>query len=139
LAPTALQTDAVSLAWSVPTAMKVLSIFGTRPDAIKMAPLVRAMQESPAIRPTVCVTGQHRQMLDQVLRLFAIVPDYDLYLMTRDQTLNGLAGRALVALDDILNEVRPDRVLVHGDTTTAMRRHSRHFTVGSRSATSRRD
>src|SRR5215208_4039901 len=100
--------------------MKVLSIFGTRPDAIKMAPLVRAMQESPAIRPTVCVTGQHRQMLDQVLRLFAIVPDYDLYLMTRDQTLNGLAGRALVALDDILNEVRPDRVLVHGDTTTAM-------------------
>jgi UDP-N-acetylglucosamine 2-epimerase (non-hydrolysing) len=120
LAPTALQTDAVSLAWSVPTAMKVLSIFGTRPDAIKMAPLVRAMQESPAIRPTVCVTGQHRQMLDQVLRLFAIVPDYDLGLMTRDQTLNGLAGRALVALDDILNEVRPDRVLVHGDTTTAM-------------------
>ena len=100
--------------------MKVLSVFGTRPEAIKMAPLIKAMQRNAAISSVVCVTGQHRQMLDQVLSLFDIVPDYDLALMTQDQSLNALAGRALMALDDVLDKVKPDRVLVHGDTTTAM-------------------
>ena len=100
--------------------MKILSVFGTRPEAIKMAPLVKAMQRNAAIQSIVCVTGQHRQMLDQVLGLFDIVPDFDLGLMTQDQTLNALAGRALLALDDVLEKVKPDRVLVHGDTTTAM-------------------
>jgi UDP-N-acetylglucosamine 2-epimerase (non-hydrolysing) len=99
---------------------KILSVFGTRPEAIKMAPLVKAMQRASAVQSLVCVTGQHRQMLDQVLGLFGIVPDYDLSLMTQDQTLNALAGRALLALDDVLENVKPDRVLVHGDTTTAM-------------------
>jgi UDP-N-acetylglucosamine 2-epimerase (non-hydrolysing) len=99
---------------------KILSVFGTRPEAIKMAPLVKAMQRASAVQSLVCVTGQHRQMLDQVLGLFGIVPDYDLGLMTQDQTLNALAGRALLALDDVLENVKPDRVLVHGDTTTAM-------------------
>jgi len=97
-----------------------LTIFGTRPEAIKMAPVVEALRRMAGVTSLICVTGQHRQMLDQVLRLFGIAADHDLGLMTRDQTLNGLAGRALSAIDAVLDEVKPDRVLVHGDTTTAM-------------------
>lgn len=85
-----------------------------------MAPLVRALGRTPEITSLVCVTGQHREMLDQVLRLFDIRPDFDLGLMAHNQGLNGLAGTALCALDGVLAEVAPDRVLVHGDTTTAM-------------------
>lgn len=85
-----------------------------------MAPLVRALGRTPEITSLVCVTGQHREMLDQVLRLFDISPDFDLGLMAHNQGLNGLAGTALPALDAVLAEVAPDRVLVHGDTTTAM-------------------
>jgi len=85
-----------------------------------MAPVVDALQRNRSTTSIVCVTGQHREMLDQVLQLFGIVADHDLGLMTRDQTLNGLAGRALPAIDAVLDKVRPDRVLVHGDTTTAM-------------------
>ena len=100
--------------------MKILSVFGTRPEAIKMAPLVKALAEQSAMESVVCVTGQHKQMLQQVLDLFDITPQYDLELMTQNQTLNGLSARLLTAFDDVLETVRPDRILVHGDTTTAM-------------------
>lgn len=101
-------------------AMKILSVFGTRPEAIKMAPLVKALAEQSAMESVVCVTGQHKQMLQQVLDLFDITPQYDLELMTQNQTLNGLSARLLTAFDDVLETVLPDRILVHGDTTTAM-------------------
>ncbi|MFG1452005.1 UDP-N-acetylglucosamine 2-epimerase (non-hydrolyzing) [Xanthobacter sp. V2C-8] len=100
--------------------LRILSIFGTRPEAIKMAPLVQALAEERGLTSLVCVTGQHREMLDQVLRLFDIRPDFDLKLMAQNQGLNALAAAALAALDPVLAEVKPDRVLVHGDTTTAM-------------------
>ncbi|WP_028225502.1 non-hydrolyzing UDP-N-acetylglucosamine 2-epimerase [Paraburkholderia ferrariae] len=98
---------------------KILSIFGTRPEAIKMAPLVMQLQASAHVESVVCVTGQHQEMLKQVLDLFEIAPDVNLALMTGNQTLNGLAAKLIAALDDVLATVRPDRVLVHGDTTTA--------------------
>lgn len=85
-----------------------------------MAPVVEALRHAPDVTSVVCVTGQHRHMLDQVLSLFGIAPDHDLGLMTHDQTLNGLLARAVAAVDSILEKVDPDRVLVHGDTTTAM-------------------
>jgi UDP-N-acetylglucosamine 2-epimerase (non-hydrolysing) len=100
--------------------MQVLSVFGTRPEAIKMAPVVRALTAENGIHSITCVTGQHRTMLDQVLSLFGIQPDHDLAVMEPNQTLNGLAGRIVSGLDAVLSEVRPDYVLVHGDTTTAM-------------------
>ncbi|MDM7860237.1 UDP-N-acetylglucosamine 2-epimerase (non-hydrolyzing) [Alteromonas sp. ASW11-36] len=100
------------------TTKKVLMIFGTRPEAIKMAPLAKALQEKPDISVEVCVTGQHREMLDQVLKLFDLKPDYDLNLMRPGQDLYDITARALVGLRDILKEVKPDLVLVHGDTTT---------------------
>jgi UDP-N-acetylglucosamine 2-epimerase (non-hydrolysing) len=102
------------------SSMNILSIFGTRPEAIKMAPLVKALEAESGIVSEVCVTGQHRTMLDQVLSLFDIRPDYDLDVMTPNQSLNGLSARVLGALDDLLETAKPDRVLVHGDTTTAM-------------------
>ena len=98
---------------------RILSIFGTRPEAIKMAPLVKQLELDPAIESIVCVTGQHQQMLDQVLDLFQITPHYSLALMKGNQTLNGLASSLIASLDDVLATVQPDRVLVHGDTTTA--------------------
>lgn len=100
--------------------MRILSVFGTRPEAIKMAPLVKAIAATPGLTSLVCVTGQHRTMLDQVLRLFAITPDADLEVMVPNQTLNGLIARVLTALDPVLERLQPDRVLVHGDTTTAL-------------------
>lgn len=100
--------------------MKVLSIFGTRPEAVKMAPLALMLAATPGLQASVCVTGQHRTMLRQVLELFNIAPDYDLDLMLPSQTLNGLGARVLTALDPVLDALKPDRVLVHGDTTTAM-------------------
>ncbi|WP_369976928.1 non-hydrolyzing UDP-N-acetylglucosamine 2-epimerase [Xanthomonas bundabergensis] len=100
--------------------MKVLSVFGTRPEAIKMGPLVRALHAAPDIDSLVCITGQHRAMLDQVLGLFAIAPDHDLDVMVPDQTLNGLCSRLFDKLDALYAQVQPDRVLVHGDTSTAM-------------------
>ncbi|MFG1396586.1 non-hydrolyzing UDP-N-acetylglucosamine 2-epimerase [Roseixanthobacter pseudopolyaromaticivorans] len=100
--------------------MRILSVFGTRPEAIKMAPLVSAMAAEPTLTSLVCVTGQHRAMLDQVLGLFRISPDYDLDVMEPDQTLNALCARVMSKLDAVLEEARPDRVLVHGDTTTAL-------------------
>ncbi len=100
--------------------LRVLSIFGTRPEAIKMAPLVKALDAEPAIESIVCATGQHKQMLAQVLELFAIEADHSLDVMVPDQTLNGLSARLFAGIDQLLEQTRPDRVLVHGDTTTAM-------------------
>ncbi len=99
---------------------KVMLVFGTRPEAIKMAPLVKELQKYPETYKTiVCVTGQHRQMLDQVLTLFEITPDYDLDIMRQGQDLYDITARVLVGLRDVLKEAQPDVVLVHGDTTTS--------------------
>lgn len=99
--------------------IKLMTVFGTRPEAIKMCPLVLEMQKYPDfIEPIIAVTAQHREMLDQVLQLFAIKPDYDLNIMTAGQTLYDVTGRALAGLKDVLAEAQPDMVLVHGDTTT---------------------
>ncbi|CAB3686266.1 UDP-N-acetylglucosamine 2-epimerase [Achromobacter animicus] len=99
--------------------MKVLSIFGTRPEAIKMAPLVTALQNEPQIQSVVCVTGQHREMLDQVLALFELKAQHDLDIMVPNQTLNGLYARLISRVDGVLEAEKPDCVLVHGDTSTA--------------------
>ena len=99
---------------------KVMLVFGTRPEAIKMAPLVKEFQKHPDVFQTiVCVTGQHRQMLDQVLRLFEITPDYDLNIMKQGQDLYDVTSRVLLGMRDVLQESNPDLVLVHGDTTTS--------------------
>jgi UDP-N-acetylglucosamine 2-epimerase (non-hydrolysing) len=98
--------------------MKVLTVFGTRPEAIKMAPLVLALQNEPAIESKVCVTAQHREMLDQVLELFKINPEYDLNIMQPGQDLYDITSKILLGLRDILDEFKPDWVLVHGDTAT---------------------
>ncbi|MEB3606411.1 non-hydrolyzing UDP-N-acetylglucosamine 2-epimerase [Escherichia coli] len=100
--------------------MKVLTVFGTRPEAIKMAPLVHALAKAPFFEAKVCVTAQHREMLDQVLKLFSIVPDYDLNIMQPGQGLTEITCRILEGLKPILAEFKPDVVLVHGDTTTTL-------------------
>ncbi len=98
----------------------ILLVFGTRPEAIKMAPLVKKLQSEPEkFKTVVCVTAQHRQMLDQVLHIFDITPDYDLDIMKPNQDLYDVTSRVLVGLRDVLKEVQPDVVLVHGDTTTS--------------------
>ena len=100
---------------------KILLVFGTRPEAIKMAPLVKKLQAmTEEFQTIVCVTGQHREMLDQVLRLFDITPDYDLNIMKPNQDLYDITSRILLGMRDVLREVQPDIVLVHGDTTTSM-------------------
>ena len=99
--------------------LKLMTVFGTRPEAIKMCPLVLEMRKYPEyIQPIVAVTAQHREMLDQVLDLFGIVPDYDLNIMTSGQTLYDVTTRALMGLKPVMEETKPDMVLVHGDTTT---------------------
>ncbi len=98
--------------------MKILTVFGTRPEAIKMAPLVYALSNDSRFDAKVCVTAQHREMLDQVLDLFEITPDYDLNLMKAGQTLNEVTARILLELKPVLQEFKPDVVLVHGDTAT---------------------
>lgn len=99
---------------------KILIVFGTRPEAIKMAPLVKELAGRPDDFDTrVCVTGQHREMLDQVLRVFDIRPDYDLDIMQPDQDLYDISARILLGMRDVLRQVRPDMVLVHGDTSTS--------------------
>ena len=99
---------------------KILLVFGTRPEAIKMAPLVKEFQKYPKVFDTkVCVTGQHREMLDQVLHIFDIVPDYDLNIMKQGQDLYDITSRVLLGMRDVLAEAKPDVVLVHGDTTTS--------------------
>ncbi len=100
--------------------MKVLSVFGTRPEAIKMAPVVLALKENPLFESKVCVTAQHRQMLDQVLNLFHILPDHDLNVMSSGQDLFDVTSRSILGLRDIFQKERPDIVLVQGDTTSCL-------------------
>lgn len=98
--------------------IKILSIFGTRPEAIKMSPLVKAVEADPRFESIVAVTAQHRQMLDQVLEVFGIIPDYDLNIMKDGQTLTDITSRVIRELDAVIKEAQPDIMLVHGDTTT---------------------
>lgn len=98
--------------------IKVMSIFGTRPEAIKMCPLVKALENEPQIESVVCVTAQHREMLDQVLEVFEVTPDYDLDLMSKGQTLTEVTTRILTSIEEILQKEKPDMILVHGDTNT---------------------
>jgi UDP-N-acetylglucosamine 2-epimerase (non-hydrolysing) len=100
--------------------LRVMAVMGTRPDTIKMAPVVHALRAArPDVEPVVCVTAQHREMLDEVLELFGIVPDVDLDIMTKAQSLTDITTRVLIGMERTLEEVRPDVVLVHGDTTTS--------------------
>ncbi len=98
--------------------MKVMSVFGTRPEAIKMAPLVRALNEDPYFESVLCVTAQHREMLDQVLELFELTPDHDLNIMKPNQTLAMITSNVLNGIEGVLQQEKPDIVLVHGDTST---------------------
>ena len=98
--------------------IKVMTIFGTRPEAIKMAPLVKELEERNEIESIVCVTAQHREMLDQVLNVFDIKPDYDLNIMKQGQTLSEITSRVLLGLEEIIQKEKPNIILVHGDTTT---------------------
>ncbi|WZL73601.1 UDP-N-acetylglucosamine 2-epimerase (non-hydrolyzing) [Clostridiaceae bacterium 35-E11] len=98
--------------------LKIMSIFGTRPEAIKMAPVVKELEKHASIESTICVTAQHREMLDQVLELFQIQPHYDLDIMKPGQTLSQITARAITGLEEVIKEVKPHMVLVHGDTTT---------------------
>jgi len=99
--------------------LRVMSVFGTRPEAVKMAPLVKELEKHSEIESIVCVTAQHREMLDQVLELFEIKPDYDLDIMKERQTLTGITTRVLEGMEKVLEEAKPDIVLVHGDTSTS--------------------
>ncbi|SHJ65493.1 UDP-N-Acetylglucosamine 2-epimerase [Paramaledivibacter caminithermalis DSM 15212] len=98
--------------------LKIMSIFGTRPEAIKMAPVVKELEQAEGIESIVCVTAQHREMLDQVLKLFDIFPNYDLNIMKSGQTLSEITCKALIGLEKIIKFQKPDMILVHGDTTT---------------------
>ena len=100
--------------------MKVLSVFGTRPEAIKMCPLVRVLSNHNEIESNVCVTAQHREMLDQVLELFQVYPKYDLNIMKSSQSLADITANVVKGIESILLECRPNIVLVHGDTTTTL-------------------
>lgn len=100
--------------------MKILTVFGTRPEAIKMAPLVKELEIRPGLKSIVCVTAQHRAMLDQVLDVFKINPDYDLDIMKPGQTLTHITSAVLRGIEEVISKEQPDLVLVHGDTTTAM-------------------
>ena len=98
--------------------IKILTVFGTRPEAIKMAPLIKALKAADFVECAVCVTGQHREMLDQVLQLFSIKPDYDLNIMQKAQTLSSVTEKILNEMDQVLSDCQPNLVLVHGDTST---------------------
>ena len=102
--------------------MKVLTVFGTRPEAIKMAPLVKKLKEEPEIESVLCVTAQHRQMLDQVLELFELTPDYDLNIMKPNQTISQITTNVILGLEEVFRQEKPDIVLVHGATTTILAR-----------------
>lgn len=100
--------------------IKVMTVFGTRPEAIKMAPIVKELKSRKEIKCIVCVTAQHRQMLDQVLHVFDIKPEYDLDIMKQGQTLSEITSRVLIGLEEIIKKEKPDIILVHGDTTTTL-------------------
>lgn len=99
--------------------IKVMSVFGTRPEAVKMAPLVKELEQTEGIESIVCVTAQHREMLDQVIDIFKLKPNYDLDIMKQRQTLTGITTRVLEGMEDVLEKAKPDIVLVHGDTSTS--------------------
>ena len=99
--------------------LKVLTVFGTRPEAIKMAPLAQALAQDSDFEAKVCVTAQHRQMLDQVLNLFALTPDFDLNIMRKNQDLTDITAHIVLKLRDVFADFIPGLVLVHGDTTTS--------------------
>lgn len=101
------------------TKLRILSVFGTRPEAIKMCPLVKELQKHCEIENLVCLTGQHRQMLDQVTVIFKVKADYDLNIMRPNQTLTSITSDILVRMEEVLKDVKPDIVLVHGDTSTS--------------------
>ena len=98
---------------------KIMCVFGTRPEAIKMAPLVKALQQAPEFECAVCVTAQHREMLDQVMEIFDLKADYDLNLMRPGQTLTTITTGVLEGMEQVLRQAKPELVLVHGDTTTS--------------------
>ena len=98
--------------------LKVMTIFGTRPEAIKMAPLVKELERRPEFESCCCVTAQHRQMLDTVLDIFQIKPEFDLDIMEASQSLSTITSKCLLGLEEVFRQVRPDLVLVHGDTST---------------------
>ena len=98
--------------------IRVMSVFGTRPETIKMAPLVKELQSRPDIEACCCVTAQHRQMLDAVLNIFQIKPEFDLDIMEARQSLSTITSKCLLGLEEVFQQVRPDLVLVHGDTST---------------------
>ncbi|KAF0191348.1 MAG: rffE [Gammaproteobacteria bacterium] len=100
--------------------MKLLTVFGTRPEAIKMAPVIKALRADGRISTSVCITAQHREMLDSVLRLFKITPDYDLNIMKKGQDLTAINCAVLEGMQDVISALKPDRILVHGDTTTTL-------------------
>lgn len=99
--------------------IRVMSVFGTRPEAVKMAPLVKVLKDTSEVESIICVTAQHREMLDQVLDIFELTPDYDLDIMKQRQTLTGITTRVLEGMEKVLEEAKPDIVLVHGDTSTS--------------------
>src|SRR5437879_13786110 len=113
--------------------LRILSVFGTRPEAIKMAPLILSMAAQPEVfESKVCVTAQHRSMLDQTLRLFGIVPDYDLDIMAQDQTPTQVAAAVLAKLEPVLQSEKPDWVLLQGDTTTTAAAAFASFHAGAK-------
>ncbi len=112
--------------------IKVMSVFGTRPEAIKMAPLVKALEKVDWIEAMVCVTAQHREMLDQVLEIFQITPDYDLNIMKQNQKLSEIISNILIGMEDILDQAKPDMILVHGDTSTTFAASMAAFNKGVR-------
>ena len=98
--------------------IKVMSVFGTRPEAIKMAPLVKALEGCDAIESSVCLTGQHREMLDSVMQIFRLHGDYDLNIMEKRQTLSTITCKTLLGMEQVFEQAKPDLILVHGDTST---------------------
>src|SRR5437763_974670 len=114
--------------------IKILVVFGTRPEAIKMAPVVRALADADGMRPVVCLTGQHRHMLAGVMEAFDLRPDYDLAIMKPEQELAYITAAVLIGLEPVLAAERPDWVLVHGDTSTAMAAALAAFYAGCRIA-----
>ena len=98
--------------------LRIMSVFGTRPEAIKMAPLVQELASRPEVESLCCVTAQHRQMLDAVLEVFRLKPDWDLNIMTPRQTLSSITSKCLLGMDEAIDTLKPDMILVHGDTST---------------------
>jgi UDP-N-acetylglucosamine 2-epimerase len=109
---------------------KILVVFGTRPEAIKLAPLILLIKRQKNVSLKVCITAQHREMLDQVLKFFSIKPDYDLNIMSKNQSINRVVSRISNKLDNILSKFMPDLVLVHGDTTTTFAASFSSFNLG---------